>query len=77
MYEIFRKNLGLMIAPARENNTGRRIGPSDTALRTCADVGKRLTFGEEVGVNDELVEINAVVETEKPDGGREGRYEGS
>jgi len=23
MYEIFRKNLGLMIAPARENNTGR------------------------------------------------------
>ena len=25
MYEIFRKNLGLMIAPASENNTGQAV----------------------------------------------------
>ena len=59
-----------------EQHWPRRTRPSETTFHTCADVGKRLTFGEKVGVNDELVEINAVEEREKPDAGREGRYEG-
>jgi hypothetical protein len=36
-------------------------------------LGKNLTFGEKVGVNDELVEIGVAEGREKPDGRREGK----
>jgi len=48
-----------------EQHWPRRIHRSETTLPTCADVGNRLTFGEKVGVNDELVEVNAVEERER------------
>ena len=60
-----------------EQHWPRRVHPSEMTLPAWVDVEKRLTFGEKVGVNDELVEINAVEEREEPDGRREGGYEGS
>lgn len=45
MYEIFRKNLGLMTAPATENNTGQ--GGSINQKMTLHDA-QMLTFCKEV-----------------------------
>jgi len=44
---------------------------------TCTNVEKGLTFGEKVGVNDELVEVDAVEERGGPGGRRERRCEES
>ena len=54
-----------------EQHWPRQSYPSETMLPTCTSVEKGLTFGEKVGVNDELVEINVVEEREEPDGRRE------
>ena len=45
------------------------VHPSTTIFPTCADVEKRLTFSEKVGMNDELVRIS-VTEGEKKKGGK-------
>jgi len=52
MYSILRKNLGLMMVPARENNTGKW---SDKARERS----EWRTLGEPVGVNDILMNMSA------------------
>jgi len=52
MYSILRKNFGLMIVPARENNTGRR---SEKVRKS----GEWRTLGEPAGVDDILMNVSA------------------
>ena len=52
MYSIFRKNFGLMMVPARENNTG----PRSDRVR---EGGDWRTLSEPIGVNDVLTSKSA------------------
>lgn len=52
MYSIFWKNFGLMMVPARENNTGSR---SDRER----EGGDWRTLSEPIGVNDVLTSKSA------------------
>ena len=72
MYDIFRKNLGLIIAPASENNTSQD-GYVHQERRACADIEKGLTLCEKVGVNDELVKVEITEGREKCGDGRDGK----
>ena len=62
MYDIFRKNLGLMIAPANENSTGQ---DPPVNQRCHFPRVQTLTFRKKVGVNDELVGVVIVNEKER------------
>jgi hypothetical protein len=52
MYSILRKNFGLMIVPASENNTRKRSNK-------VREAGKWRTLGEPAGVNDILMNVSA------------------
>lgn len=73
MYEIFRKNLGLMIAPANENNTSRGRSVHQRLDSSYVQMSRRdLLLVKKLEWTMNWI-ISSTEGGEKPDGTREGK----